>query len=71
MEVSKFKGIRRDLDDTDIPRFNATDTSNIDISVPGELSNIRGYEKQVTTGYTNPVVQIIQIGTGTTLREIT
>jgi hypothetical protein len=45
-----FNGILTGVDKTDMKEENSVDAVNVDISTLGNLQNMQGTEKQITTG---------------------
>lgn len=58
---SEFAGIAVNVDPVDMKDKYCVDCSNVDVSVPGELSNIKGMEKQITTGLGSSIEAIHQL----------
>ena len=47
---TEWNGIAVGFDPTDIPPENATEAYNVDLQIEGELTSMKGAEKQITTG---------------------
>lgn len=60
--IKQFKGILVPLDPTDMSKENCIQGENIDVSIPGKLSNAQGYVKTTSTGLGYPIDSIHKIG---------
>jgi hypothetical protein len=58
---SEFAGIVTGIDATEMKAKNCIDCSNVEISTEGELSSIKGMEKQITTGLGSTIDIIHQL----------
>ena len=56
-----FSGLQVDTDLSDMNELNCCDCSNIDINTIGELSNVSGTVKQITTGLGSTIDYIHQL----------
>jgi hypothetical protein len=62
-----FNGIVTGIDKTDQKIENASNSINMDISIPGKMSSFLGNEKQHSTAKENIIVSIVQLGDSSTI----